>query len=134
MRISNRPASYRDRETRKRALACSLLACIFYAITFGSAHSHVNPSVELNSVTASNAAGQAAPSFTGTLRSYSNGYGCLVCVLHQQLFNTAVDEAPRIAKPTLEIAFDSIPAIFYHSNPIASEPVTRMAGRAPPAA
>jgi hypothetical protein len=135
MKISDRPASRRTRTPLARALACALLIGIIYAVTFGSVHSHLNVSSKLDTNNRpASAAGQAISSITAPLHGNSNRYECLVCLFHQQLFNSIVNAPLLIVKSATQVPSVSVPTIFYYSNPIASGPIARLSGRAPPAA
>jgi hypothetical protein len=128
MRFNDQSASGNTRTPLARALAGVLLIGIIYAVTFGSAHSHGNVSSALDTNTAPSSTGQASSSSNVPL----NRHDCLICLLHQQLFNSIVHEPVFIVKPSTQVAFVSAPAVIFYSSPIAYHPITQLTGRAPP--
>ena len=134
MKVYRKSASSRTRATFARPLAFVLLIGIVYSVVFGSAHNHkfVSSNVDTN-ISASSAA-EASASSPVPLKSNSNGDECLICLFHQQLFNSIVHGPVFVVKPSAEVVFASTPAVYYHSNPISSSPIARLSGRAPPVA
>jgi hypothetical protein len=132
MKIKNRSATCLTRTPLGRALACVLLIGIIYAVTFGSVHSHRNVSSKFETNRAASSMKQAGFSSNVPLHSHSQGHDCLICVLHQQLFNSIVNTPLFIDKPSTQVAFVPTPTVHYHSGPIAFRPIARLSGRAPP--
>ena len=132
MNFRDQPASCHTRTPFLRALACMLLIGIIYAVTFGSAHSHSDVLSKLDTNRDARAARQISISSEIPLHSHSDSHECLICLFQQQLYNSIVCEPLVIAKPSTQAVFVSAPTFFYHSGPIASSPIGRLSGRAPP--
>jgi len=128
--ITNRTATRRLRATFARALSCVLLVGITYAATVGSVHSHENLPPGHHTSVAEGAEGRAGVSSDSPLHSHTHNHECLICLLQQQLFNSALYKAPSTpTPPSTQPAFKSSTAAIYSS---ASNTPRR--GRAPPPA
>ncbi|MEP6848413.1 MAG: hypothetical protein ABI999_06125 [Acidobacteriota bacterium] len=134
MNINARSASRRNRTPLSRVLVGALLIGIVYAVTFGSAHSHVNASISLDGSRVASSKGEARFAFTAPVNSNSHKYECLVCLFHQQLFSSTVSEPVFIAKPAISIQPATAEAVFRYADPVTSAPIARLSGRAPPVA
>ena len=132
MNLYDWSASNRTRAPLARGLACVLLVGIINAVTFGAAHSHPNVSSRSETNRATSISGQVSPSSVVPVHSHSTKNGCLICVLHQQLFNTVVPGPGLIAKPSILVSFVSEQTVFFYSSQFASSPIARLSGRAPP--
>jgi hypothetical protein len=132
MKINDRSVSCLTRMTFARELACVALVGIIYVATFGVAHSHRDDSARL--VTNHVASITRASFFSSqvSLYNHSQRYKCLICLFHQELFNSIVQSPIFIVQDSRQVAFISEPPILYHSAPIASGPIARLSGRAPP--
>lgn len=131
MKVNDRFASGRTGTPLARTLACVLLIGIIYAITFGAVHSHRNSSSKPAAGKTANNKEQASFSSRVPVHNHST-HKCLICFLHQQLFSSIVHESRFIFKPSAEVEFVSAPVVLYISNPISSDPIARLSGRAPP--
>jgi hypothetical protein len=131
MKISHRSASRCAFTPLSRALICALLIGIVCAVTFGSAHSHIDGPHEFE---VQNAYEQASLEVSAQHDRHSHTHECLLCLLHQQFSNSIVPEPPFIEKPSADIAFAPAQTDFCYSNLVASSPIARLSGRAPPAA
>ena len=132
MNLYDWSASNRTRAPLARVLACVLLVGVINAVTFGAAHSHLNVSSRFEKNRSASVSGQASPSSVVPVHSHSTKNGCLICVLHQQLFNTVVPGPGLIAKPSILVSFVSEQTVFFYSSQFASSPIARLSGRAPP--
>jgi hypothetical protein len=138
MKISDKSASRRFRVPFPRAWACILLIGVVYAVTFGSAHDplggahhhrNISPKLDKGKVFR---AEEFNFSSVYPLHSDPHNHECLTCLLHQQLSNSIVPAPPSIGSFSTQAASNSAPMVFYYSNPIASRPIARLSGRAPP--
>ncbi|MEP6849785.1 MAG: hypothetical protein ABI999_13095 [Acidobacteriota bacterium] len=111
-----------------RGLAFVLLAGIVYGITFGSAHSHGNPSKPQVNIVAGH---EISTSTVSTLRSQP-GFECLVCLFHQNLFNSTIPGAIFSATSSQPEVRPTAAPLTSYSSPFTSTPVARLSGRAPP--
>ncbi|MEP7075039.1 MAG: hypothetical protein ABI878_04445 [Acidobacteriota bacterium] len=134
MKLLKRSVNGRNRTPMARVLAGALLVGIVYAVTFGSAHSHVNASTSLDARRVATSTSQADLAFTAPVSTNLHKYECLVCLFHQQLFSSTVSEPVFISKPAVPILPAPSEAVFPYSDPVASTPIARLSGRAPPVA
>jgi hypothetical protein len=132
MKINDQAASHRTRTPVARGLAYVLLIGIIYAVTFGSAHSHGNVSSKLDTNSVASVKGKASSLSNVPLHSHPDTQQCLICLLHQQLFNSIVQPLVFIVKPSAPAPFISTLSVLYHSSPTSSGPIPRLSGRAPP--
>jgi hypothetical protein len=112
-------------------LACLLLAGIVYSVSFGTVHRHGN-GLQKPEAIFTGFAGNAGTTLSIPLNRRTRSDECLICVLHQQLFSSTIDEPHFIVRPLPQIASVSTAAVFYHSTPVVSSPIARLSGRAPP--
>src|SRR5690349_19205134 len=113
MKMRSRLASCRTR--MPRVLAFVLLMGIVYAVTFGSAHSHETVSSKTDTNITTSFAGQANSSFLVPTQTPFHRQECLICLFHQQLFNSIVHAKLYIVKPSIRLAPVSSPRIFFYS-------------------
>jgi hypothetical protein len=132
MKLFRRSAPRRASAPLARALAWVLLVPIVYAVTFGTAHTHANVASGLYVSQGSNVIEQTFAAVTEGLGSRSDGYECLVCLFHQQLFNSTVPQTVFVGRAAVEVVHNSTQPNFQYTAPVASSPVTRRFGRAPP--
>ena len=114
-----------------RALALLLLIGIVYAATFGSAHSHISIPSQPDTNVDLNSHVQATLSTSGQVRA-PHGAECLICLFHQQLYNSIVHDPFFIAKPTERVRFVLDPKFLNYSTSFTSTPIVLFSGRAPP--
>ncbi|MEP7077209.1 MAG: hypothetical protein ABI878_15495 [Acidobacteriota bacterium] len=133
MKFSNRSASRRTRTLFERALAFALLAGIVCGVTFGSAHDHGQAYRGSGGIfSAAGIADSAGSAYTSG--SSQKAFECLLCLFHQNLFNSTVPAAVfTAASVELEVSSSAQPVLAY-SNPFSSTPIARLSGRAPPTA
>ncbi len=132
MKITKPSATYGNRTVCSRALASALLVGIIYSVTFGSAHSHGNVSLKLETYGASELADQASVSKNVTNHRHSGENECLICLLHQQQSNSIVHSPVFAVLPSTEVAFVRRVKIPFSSGSVVFTPISRPSGRAPP--
>src|SRR5215813_11285849 len=89
MKIEGRSQSRRLSVALTRVLAFTLLVPIAYAMTFGIAHTHADyPSAPAISQIASDSS-PSVESIGRPINARSHGFGCLLCSLRQQIFNSS---------------------------------------------
>jgi hypothetical protein len=130
--IINDKSAGRIRAPFVRTLACVLLASIIYAVTFDAAHSHRNLSPKLDVNSSASATTPVSALSEGSLYGNSDRSECLICVLHLQFSNGTVHTPLFVVRSYAEVAFATAPTFFYRSTSIASRPIGRLSGRAPP--
>jgi hypothetical protein len=130
--ITNDKPARRIRAPFVRTLACVLLVSIIYTVTFDAAHSHRNISPRLDVNSSASAALQISTLSEGLFHSSSDRGECLICVLHLQFSNGTVHAPLFVVKSYAEVAFATAPTFFYRPSSIASRPIGRLSGRAPP--
>lgn len=124
--------SLRYRSLLGRSLVLMLLLGIIYASTFGSIHSHEDAgTITVNSGTGvdltANRLNSRAP-----LQDLSHGRVCLICLLHQQLFNTIIPGPVNFDRLTSLAGSFSPETVSYSSIASSNSPFARLPGRAPP--
>lgn len=134
MKIYGKPALGRTRTWFSRVLAFVLLVGIVYAVVFGSAHTHLSISSKAGTNLSASSSRQVSAASTLPPQPGSNGDGCLICLFHQQLFNSIVHDPAFIDRPSPQVVLVSALTTFYHSTSTRSRPSTRLSGRAPPIA
>lgn len=117
-----------------RFLTGLLLIGIVYGATFGSAHNHGSVSRGVDQNTSLNIAGQATAAATIPLKDGSKPDGCLICLFHRQLFSSVVHHPVFAFTHSNNVVVPPTAAFYYHPDQIASDPITRQSGRAPPRA
>jgi len=136
MKTNDRLRISRKRAPSVRGLICVLFFAIGYSATFGVVHNHGNPSSELAAHLAAGSAGQAIGLSEIQFRSHSQfphhskGKECLICLLHRQ-FSSTIVHAHFVDRPAPRVEFAS-PVILYRPVSVASRPIARLSGRAPP--
>jgi hypothetical protein len=113
-------------------LAFVILVCIVSTLAFGSAHSHKDFSCDAGTHSASSTKGSTPALFGLPAHRHIHENLCLICTLHQQLFDSVGDVPLVVVENALTIALVRVPTPFYQSIPITSYPIARLSGRAPP--
>jgi len=118
----------------ERLAAFVLLAGIAYSVTFGTLHSHADPS-ERPSARQTTHFTETAIVEAGTAgNAGTSEQDCLICQFHQQLFNSVVHARITLAGLTAESSQAAVGVSFEYSQQFASSPIERHSGRAPPLA
>lgn len=131
MKFCLRKGSGQTRTLLARVLAFVLLTGIVHAVTFGSAHSHDISSAREAGRTA-NAAVQFEQVIPGTFHRSGGTQECLICLFHQQLFNSFVHSPFFVGQPSVPSVGTSEQNLLHYSSTIVSRPIARLSGRAPP--
>ena len=131
MKVNCRSLLDRTRRRFACAVAFLLLAGIVYSVSFGTVHRH-GDAKRLDQSAIGTLAGTASASLNIPAVGRSLSDECLICVLHQQLFNSTVDRPHFVVTSEPDVTLAAAAAVFYHSDPIVSSPVARLSGRAPP--
>src|SRR5258708_872700 len=132
MNIYRKSASRHTRTPLGRVMACVLLIGIIYSATFGFVHRHGNVSSMHDTNIYTGFTGQVGALSVIPLRGRTDGFECLICVLHRQFSSSTVHAPHFIVGPSTQIAFVSEPTFFYYSGLTTSRPIARLSGRAPP--
>ena len=127
-----RTASGRSRTIFARVLAFVLLAGLFQAITFGSVHSHVNPLSVHEAGQFVDNSGQAEYAVPDPFHYQTQRQECLICLFHQQLFNSVVHTPFYVADQALPETGSKADKLLHYSASFTSSPIVRLTGRAPP--
>jgi hypothetical protein len=112
-------------------MAFVLLAGVLHAVTFGSAHSHISAGASLDSGQ-SVTVGLAEQVVPDPIHYRTDRQECLICLFHQQLFNSVVHTPFFVAEPTLPNAVSKGDKLQNYFSSFISTPIARLSGRAPP--
>jgi len=134
MKFFVRTASGRTRSLLARVVACVLIGGIVHAVTFGAAHSHVGLGSSLNAGETIAASGQAGQAVPDPLRYRTDRQECLICLFHQQLFNSVVHTPFFVARHLVPDTDEKGDKLHKYSSSFISTPIARLSGRAPPRA
>lgn len=134
MKIYGKPASRRSRATLTRSLTFLLLLGMIYSVVLDSAHNHGSMSSTIEASQSTVSTPVTSVSADVSRESGSNGDGCLICLFHQQLFNSIVHAPAFIVRPSVQSVSTTTVTLYYHSDPIVKTSVARLSGRAPPLA
>jgi hypothetical protein len=115
-----------------RGIACVLLIGLIYTASFGAAHSHIDGPSGLDKDIAYGAAGKTVLSTDLPRHGQSDGHNCPICLLRQHLLDCIAGASVSYVSPSELIDSNSELAIPFLTTPIASRPITRLSGRAPP--
>jgi hypothetical protein len=132
MKFCVRKGSRQTRTLLARVLAFVLLTGIVHAVTFGSAHSHdISPAQEAGRVASvsTQIVEQAVP---GTYGHPGVPQECLICLFHQQLFNSFVHSTFFVGQPSVPTVRTTEQDLLHYSSTFVSTPIARPSGRAPP--
>jgi hypothetical protein len=132
MKFFVRTASGQTRTFLARALSFVLLAGIVHAITFGAAHSHVLAGSSLDSGQAISSSGQAQWTVPAPINYRTDRQECLICLFHQQLFNSVIHTPFYVAEHAVDVAGSGPEKLLKFSSSFTSTPIERLSGRAPP--
>lgn len=127
-----RSASGQTRTVFARALAFVLLGLIVHAETFGSAHSHFSASARVDASRTMTAEGQGEYAIPDPVHFHTERQECLVCLFHQQLFNSIVHTAFFVAGPVSRTSGANGDKCSGSFCSFTSKPIARLSGRAPP--
>jgi len=116
-----------------RAMAFVLLAGVLHAVTFGSAHSHVSAGASLDSGQ-SVTVGLAEQVVPDPIHYRTDRQECLICLFHQQLFNSVVHTPFFVAEQVVPEPRSTVDKLQTSSSSFTSTPIARLSGRAPPRA
>ena len=131
MRSIVRKAIHHAHAPFRRVLVFVLLAGIGYSVTIGAAHTHTDAESQLSNGKADLVAQMAFTPAT-TRHERSGEQECLICRLHQQLFNSTVRATLFASAPEFELVSRSQPDSFQYSCRLISARFIRISGRAPP--
>jgi hypothetical protein len=131
MKFCVRKGSEQTRTLLARVLAFVLLTGIVHTVTFGSAHSHDISSAQESSQ-AANAAVQIEQVVPGTFQHSGGAQECLICLFHQQLFNSFVNSPFFVGQPSVPAIRKTEQNLLRYSSTNVSRPIARLSGRAPP--
>jgi hypothetical protein len=134
MKFFVRTASGRTRTSLARVLAFVLIGGIVHAVTFGSAHSHITARAALGAGQAITASGHTEQAVPDPVQYRNDRQECLVCLFHQQLFNSVVHTPFSVAEQVLPDAGSKGDKLLHYSSSFISTPIARLSGRAPPRA
>jgi hypothetical protein len=131
MKFCVRKGSRQTRTLLARVLAFVLLTGIIHAVTFGSAHSHDISSAQ-EAGRAASASVQIEQAIPGTFRHQNGPQECLICLFHQQLFNSFVHSTFFVGQPSVPTVRTQEQNLLHYSSTFISTPIDRPSGRAPP--
>jgi hypothetical protein len=132
MSFSVRTAPRQARTIVARALSFLLLVGLIQAITFGSAHSHSAAGPSIYAGQFAETADQDEYAIPDPYHFQNVRQECLVCLFHQQLFNSVVHTQFFITDPVSLESGASRTKLLKHFNSFNSTVLTRTSGRAPP--
>jgi hypothetical protein len=127
-----RTASGRTRTILSRVLAFVLLTGLIQAVTFGSAHSHLNTVSALASGQAAGFTSQALQAVPEPFHYRTERQECLICLFHQQLFSSVVHTPFYVAQRIMTDTRATGDNLLNYSSSFTSTPIPRLSGRAPP--
>ena len=134
MRFVVRTSQRQTRTLFARVVALLLLGGILHAVTFGAAHSHISAGSSLGSSLTIVERIQAVQAVSGPVHYRTDRQECLVCLFHQQLFNSVVHTPFFIAQQLLPETGPVGDKLQTYSQSFTSAPIARVSGRAPPRA
>jgi hypothetical protein len=132
MKFYVRTASGPTRTFVARLLAFVLLSGIVHAVTFGAAHSHSDQSASIDAGRTAVFEGQVEQAFPEPFHYRTDRQECLICLFHQQLFNSVVHTPFFTAEQVLPEAGLNSEKLHKYSSSFTSTPIVRLSGRAPP--
>ena len=132
MRFSVRTASGPTRTLFAQVLSFVLLAGIVHAVTFGAAHSHIAAVSSIDSGQTITSLGQAGWASPKPVNYRTDRQECLICLFHQQLFNSVIHTPFYVAEKTIDVAGSGSDTLLRFSSSFTSTSIERLSGRAPP--
>jgi len=132
MKFFVRTASGQTRTFLARVLSFVLLAGIVHAVTFGAAHSHIAASTSPDVGQSISTSSQAQWSVPAPVNYRTDRQECLICLFHQQLFNSVIHTPFYVAEQTIDVAGSGPEKLLKFSSSFTSTPIERLSGRAPP--
>jgi hypothetical protein len=115
-----------------RVVAFVLLSGILHGVTFGAAHSHISASAAFEAAQKVAVIGQTEQAVPDPVNYRTDRQECLVCLFHQQLFNSVVHAPFFVAEQILPAAGSKGDKLHKYSSSFTSAPIARLSGRAPP--
>jgi len=116
MRFVVRTKRGQTRTLLARVLAFVLLGGIVHAVTFGAAHSHVGIGSSLDAGSTVVASVQAEQAVPDANHYRADRQECLICLFHQQLFNSVVHTPFFVAEQVLPDAGSASDRLLYYSS------------------
>jgi hypothetical protein len=109
-----------------------LLGVIVHAETFGSVHNHLSGSAGLAADQGSETLGQVEYAIPDPVHLHTERRECLVCLFHQQLFNSVAQSTFFVADRTVPEPRPYGEKLSRFTCSFTSKPIARLSGRAPP--